>query len=383
MAVYEGKWRCLRCAAVNRGRNLNCLSCGVKRSEDAQFFLEDDAPELNDEQLLQQARAGADWICLYCGTNCRAAEKQCSGCGGSRSAENRQLAEETRGVGDWTEAAQKATRIQNAAQHHAPPNAARKPFFSRRLIKFGLFSAGAVFAGFIALFAALVYISTLSYAVEMEVSGLEWKRTIALEEYKTVTETAWEGEVPPEARVQSSEDALHHTDKIATGTREVPETYTEQVASGTERYACGQTSKKNGYFEDKYCTRTTYRTVTKTRNRTETVYKDIPVYKTRYTYLIDKWIAAGEKTTSGTDFNPQWSSDFKADNVHLREAERTETYSLLCKELGGNNKLHKFEIAPEKWSKFQNGQHLRGKVDFFGDLISIDETSNGELKAEK
>jgi hypothetical protein len=378
MAVYEGKWRCLRCSEVNRGRDLNCLSCGVKRSEDAVFFLDDDAAELTDERLLREASAGADWVCMYCGTNCRATENQCSGCGSLRSDQNRQLAEETRGVGDWSEAAQKAAKMQNLSAAEEP----KRSFFSRRLVKFALLGAGAFGVLFVGLFILLVYISTLSYPVEVEVSGLEWQRSIRLEEYKTVTETAWEGEVPKEARVQSKETALHHTDKVADGTREVPETYTEQVSDGTERYVCGRINKGNGYFEDKYCTRTKYKTVTKTRKRTETIYKDVPVYKTRYTFLIDKWVSAGEKTTSGTDFNPHWA-EVSVDNVKTREAGRTESYNLICKELGGKNKLHKIKIAPENWSKFQNGQHLRGKVDFFGDLVSLDDLPNTDLKAEK
>lgn len=303
MAVYEGKWRCLRCASVNAGREVNCLKCGVKRSEDVVFFLEDDASALTDEQLLNQAKAGADWICRYCESNNRASEAQCSGCGSLRSEANKQLAEESGGINDWSEAALKAQKFAPSATN-APP---KKSFFSRRLVQFALLGAGLFGVVFIALFAALIYISTLEYPVELEVSGLEWQRTIALEEYKTVSETAWEGEVPQNARVQSSERAVHHTDKVPDGTRTVPETYSEEVADGSERYVCGRIDKKNGYFEDKYCTRTKYKTVTKTRNRTETIYKDVPVYKTRYTYLIDKWIPAGEKTTSGSDFNPHWA----------------------------------------------------------------------------
>jgi len=227
------------------------------------------------------------------------------------------------------------------------------------------------------LLAVLIYISTLTYSKEIEVTGLEWTRTVALEEYKTVSETAWEGEVPPNARVQSQTRVVHHTDKVPNGTRTVPETYTEEVSDGSERYVCGKTSKKNGYFEDKYCTRTKYKTVTKTRNKTETVYKDVPVYKIRYNYSIDKWVTTGEKTTSGTDFNPQWAT-VQTDNIRTRTGKRTESYNLLCKEIGGDNKLHKMKLTGENWSRFKNGERLHGKTDFFGDLVSIDELPNGE-----
>jgi len=377
MATYEGKWRCLRCSTVNPGRNLNCLTCGVKRGDDVEFFLETDAAVVGDENLLKQANAGADWICRYCGGNNRAFDKQCSSCGSLRSDKDKRLIEETRGVNDWSEEAQKAARSAANAQNFQEPPPPKKSFFSSRLFKFVLLGLGGLMTMFVALLVVLVYISTLTYRTEIEVTGLEWTRAIALEEYKTVQETAWEGEVPPNARVQSQTRAVHHTDKVPDGTRTVPETYTEQVSDGTESYVCGKTSKKNGYFEDKYCTRTKYKTVTKTKNKTETDYKDVPVYKIRYNYLIDKWVTTGEKTTSGTDFNPQWAI-VQTDNVRTREVSRAESYNLLCKELGGAGKLHKIKLTAENWSKFKSGDRLQGVTDFFGDLVSIDELPNSE-----
>jgi hypothetical protein len=376
MATYEGKWRCLRCSTVNLGRNLNCLSCGVKRDESVVFFLDDEAAALADEKFLKQANAGTDWICRYCDGNNRAAESRCSSCGSIRSEADKQLIEETGGIYDWSEEAQKAATFTGAQQNFQMPQT-KNSFSISRLLKFGLLGLGIFGALFVALFAVLIYISTLAFPVNIEVTGLEWQRTIFLEEYKTVTETAWEGEVPKNARVRSSEKALHHTDKVADGTRQIPEEYSEQVSDGTESYVCGKINKKNGYFEDKYCTRTKYKTVTKTRNKTETIYKDVPVYKTRYTYLIDKWIAAEAKTTSGSDFNPRWE-DVQVDNVRMREGSRTESYNLICKELNGENKLHRFELSPENWSKFQSGMQLHGKIDFFGRLISIEELPDGK-----
>ncbi len=375
MATYEGKWRCLRCSTVNLGRHLNCLSCGVKRDENVQFFLDDEAPAVSDKQLLNQANAGADWICQYCDGNNRAFESNCSSCGNTRSEEDDWLKEETRGVNDWSEAAQKTFYSQK--NQAAVETQASKSSLVRKLLKFSAIGVGVLVIGFVLLVGILVFIETRSYPVELEVTGLEWERRIQIEEYRTVKETAWEGEVPKEARVQSSERAVHHVDKVPDGTRSVPETYTEQVSDGTERYVCGRKNKKNGYFEDEYCTRTKYKTVTKTRTKTETIYKDVPVYRTRYTYLIDKWVAADEKITNGNDFNPHWAI-VQVDNVRTREGGRQESYNLLCKELSGKNKLHKFKLTPENWSQFQNGMRLHGKIDFFGDLTSINELPQGE-----
>lgn len=369
MATYEGKWRCRRCSTANLGRHLNCQSCGGKRAADVEFFLDNDSLVVEDAELLNLAGAGADWVCRYCGGNNRPSDARCSSCGNAQSAEDKRLNEETRGVSDWSESAQAAYR---AANFQTPVLPAKTSFFKSRIFKLALIGCGALIPLGIVLFGVLIFLSTLTYPVEIEAANLEWQRSIAIEEYKTVIETAWEGEVPKEARVQSRERALHHTDKVADGTRQVSENYTEKVADGTERYVCGRKNKGNGFFEDEYCTRTKYKSVTKTRSKTETIYKDVPVYKTRYTYLIDKWVSAGEQTTSGTDFNPKWA-DVKVDNVRTREAGRTENYILVCKELSGKNKLYKYKLTAENYSKFSQGEHLHGKTNLFGKLISIDE----------
>src|SRR5260370_21649808 len=71
MAIREGKWRCPYCSVVNRGADLTCTGCGATRDKDVQFFLEEAADEVTDEQLLATARAGADWLCQFCQTSNR------------------------------------------------------------------------------------------------------------------------------------------------------------------------------------------------------------------------------------------------------------------------------------------------------------------------
>ena len=254
MATYEGKWRCLRCETANLGRHLNCLTCGVKRDDEVEFFLEDEAEIITDARVLNQANAGADWICQYCAGNNRALDGRCSSCGNARRAADKQLEAETRGVGEWSEAAQKTEAARAHAANLQSVKSKQSPGSS--WLKFGLLGAGGVGACFVALFAVLIYLSTLTYPVDVRVTGLEWERKIAIEQFKTVRETAWEGELPQAARVESQTRAVHHVDKVPSGTRSVPETYTEQVADGKEKYKCGTRNKKNGFFEDVYCERT-------------------------------------------------------------------------------------------------------------------------------
>jgi len=84
MAIREGKWRCPYCSIVNRGASMACPGCGATRDEHVAFFLEDDAPEVTDEALLARARAGADWLCRFCGASCPPALERCRNCGAER-----------------------------------------------------------------------------------------------------------------------------------------------------------------------------------------------------------------------------------------------------------------------------------------------------------
>lgn len=77
MVVREGKWRCPYCSVVNRGAELACKGCGATRDKDVQFFLEDEAPEVTDAELLGRADAGADWLCQFCQTSNRPGQAHC------------------------------------------------------------------------------------------------------------------------------------------------------------------------------------------------------------------------------------------------------------------------------------------------------------------
>ena len=65
MAIREGQWRCPYCSTANRGRELACAACGATRDANVEL-LEQEAPEVVEQTLIPQARAGADWLCAFC-----------------------------------------------------------------------------------------------------------------------------------------------------------------------------------------------------------------------------------------------------------------------------------------------------------------------------
>ena len=94
MAIREGLWDCQYCGAQGiPGREKVCPNCARSRPEGTKFYLPEDraaAPVITDEKLIQQAKAGADWICEYCSSSNPAELTVCRHCGAAREASSPQ-----------------------------------------------------------------------------------------------------------------------------------------------------------------------------------------------------------------------------------------------------------------------------------------------------
>lgn len=76
------EWTCPNCGTRNPGPQKSCSNCGAPQPENVQFEAGADQEVVRDEQAVRAARAGADFICPYCGTRNRADAKVCTQCGG-------------------------------------------------------------------------------------------------------------------------------------------------------------------------------------------------------------------------------------------------------------------------------------------------------------
>lgn len=82
------RWRCSACEHENLGRHKQCQHCG--KPKDREVFY--DAPgevsradAITDAALLEQATAGADWECAYCGSHQRKDSGACVQCGAQQA----------------------------------------------------------------------------------------------------------------------------------------------------------------------------------------------------------------------------------------------------------------------------------------------------------
>ncbi|NPA44372.1 MAG: hypothetical protein GXO49_02455, partial [Chlorobi bacterium] len=306
MAVYVGRWDCTSCGNIgNLGPNLHCEKCGSPRPENVKFYMASDQ-EVLDKKKIAQAKAGSDWVCAFCNSQNHATQNTCNSCGASKNDSEKKLKEKDYNINDIPTNSQKTPT-------YSPP----KKSLKKSKLKIGCLYLPALIVSLSIIFLILTFAFTTP--IKVEVVGTHWERKIEIERYLLLTENGWS--IPPGGQLISQHKAIHHYNQIQTGT--VTKTRNIHVKVGTETYVCGKRDLGNGYFEDRYCTRDIYETRTETYE--EPVYKQIPVYKTEYTYKIWRWKKANPLKEKGNDFKPKWPV---ISGNKIRAIDSIEKYSI-------------------------------------------------------
>ncbi len=307
MAIREGKWRCPYCSSVNRGADLACPGCGAQRDEDVRFFLEDDAPEVTDEQLLARAQAGADWLCAFCSTSNTPEARSCVQCGAEKGSSP---SREVREIRD----------SRPLARPVAAP--AGKGGRGCLVALVALLLLGLGFCG------VASWLALRKTADTVRVTGLAWERSVQVQALRTVRESAWRDAVPRGARVVS---------------RSREQRSTERVQTGTQRVKVGVRDKGNGFFEDVYEDRP--------------VYRERPVYDEKVTYDAERWVDARNEEARGGDRRPRWPDVRLGRNE--RESGRQERY---LARLQGARRSYEMELPQSRWEQLEEGRSYEAVV---------------------
>ena len=319
MATYEGLWDCPNCNKVgNRGSGKHCVGCGRARGENIEFYLPEDAAEITDESELAKSQRGPDWTCPYCEGDNLADSQFCANCGAAKDGSKSRQVKDT------------------MLPEETEPVQAPKDYSGLR--KFGL--------GCLAVFILLILAGLWAHrdrAVTLQVMAHSWKRTIETEDFKTLDQSAWAGEVPGGARVYSRRSEIHHTDHIRVGSNTRTRQVEQKVQSGTRKVKAGKRNKGNGYFEDIYKEEPVYKTISKTETYEEPIYRDEPVYRDKVFFRVDRWTRGSPAVREGNDLNPVWP-EVSANSTH-RAGARQEEYTLQLQDSKKN--LHTYRCANE------------------------------------
>lgn len=357
--IYIGRWDCSSCGGkLIPGNNDICPGCGRPRPEDVAFYLPEDAEAATDTAEIRAARAGADWYCLHCGSaNPNSREAACEQCGAPRGSSPQHQVREY--------ALDQVPRSAEGAMPERPqPLPAPAPRRSRTKIL--ALAGGGLFLLLVCLLTTLgLGLAFWPRDTPVTVTALSWERAIAVERYQQFTEDDWS--VPPGGTEVSQRREIRRYDKVfshnETKTRTV--SYREKV--GTERYVCGKRDLGNGRFEDKHCTRDKYETKYRTETYQEAVYRDVPVYDTKYTYTIWRWREVRTERLSAANDAPRWPDPTLAKDERL--GQRQETYTVVFTDRKGKEYTHKTGQAD--WENFTLGQQLTVRTNAFGAIVSV------------
>lgn len=413
MAVQEGAWNCTQCNTKGiPGGTPNCTLCGDPRNPsldpEERPYLPENARVVTDATELDRANSGPNWNCGHCGHANRATDHVCNNCleplnhddtvagvhtyvsgvaaegvtldkPGQLDEDHidavlagadklQQLADgpivmpnRTFGM-DALRRNDKSREQQDFYEASSPVSLVTSRFNPRRLIQVGIVAA-VVFA--VIMGGWLTYTQFIrAEPVDLTVVGLSWDRQIEIEEYRTLTMTDWT--VPADGRIITQQREIRSykevLDHYETKTREVP----RQVKTGTttEKYECGSTTVDmgNGYFDEKEieCTRTVdvYTTVYDEESYKDPVYRNEPVYGTKYTYQVDRWVTDHFVREKGLT-NPVWPEpDPKGDKQRVGD-ERRQTYTVVLTDPEGER--HTRTTSLKSWKLLDEGEVVRAK----------------------
>lgn len=85
--IVENTWKCDSCGHTNKGRHMKCQNCGSPKEKHEKYDTSKNltAPAVTDTKLLEQAKAGKNWECSYCGGSVRNLFDECAMCGGPKT----------------------------------------------------------------------------------------------------------------------------------------------------------------------------------------------------------------------------------------------------------------------------------------------------------
>ena len=332
-----GYWKCPYCGEVVRADHKDCTKCGASIPNDVKFFMDTDKPvEYVDEA---QESDEANWLCSFCRSQNPAEKDHCENCGAKRSD----------ALGDYFTKPEKPTNEPEAPAKKKLSSKTRK-----RLILLGAVILVILF--FVWLFKPVTRTG--------EITGFEWERSIGVEEYQRVKESGWS--VPGGAELVSSNREVRSYRQVLDHYEYKTKRVAKRVQDG---YKVEYKDLGNGQFKE--VKKPKYKTVYENERVKTPVYRQEPIYDTKYYYNIDKWKQIRSLDTQGSDHEPKWAETDLPTSVSApkygdrRQGAKTEKYYAVIKDHNGSTQ--KIEYGFAEWEKLKTGDKVEYKTLRFSD----------------
>lgn len=349
LGYVQLEWTCPNCSVKNPGMQKLCSGCGAAQPADVQFEQAAREEMIEDEALLEQAKAGPDFHCAYCGARNPAGTETCVRCGGDLTqAKARESGQVLGAHRDQPVApvacpscgspndpnAQRCVQCGSSmAQREETPEKAPAPPAAKK--KFPVVMV-AVLALFCIIAVIVIILMTRTEDVIGRVQAVEWTRTIGVEALQPVKYSDWIDEIPVDAELGSCTEKVHHSqpDPAPNSVEVCGTPYTVDTGSGA-----GEVVQDCEY----------------------------EVYVEHCEYFIDEWVEFEAVEIGGADLDPYWPAfDLAAGE---REGQYREVYQV---QFSADDKSYTYSPGTETdFVQFEVGSEWVLAVNALGGVASV------------
>ena len=379
--TIEGFWDCPYCGQKRiGGLKRKCTNCGASRGEDIKFYMADPTNYISDKKAKEVGK-NPDWLCSYCGSYNSDNDVECKDCGATRTESEKnyfeiQKKKQLKEAEENKENTYSGTDVYDTTVEEVSKEDVSEYFDYKRNIDAyngilekqddsfrkntsidwkNILQWGGIGLGVISLIVALVFI-LMPKTQEGTIDAFSWSRSISVEEYKTVDESGWS--LPGGARLHYTQEEIRSYKQVIDHYETKTRTYTEQVIDHYEDVVVGHRDNGNGTFEEITSQRPVYRTETRTETYQDPVYRDEPIYDTKYYYEIDKWLHKEYVKTSGKDKKPYWGEYQYGEKE--REGNKVEEYKIVV--INKDNEENTYTVDYKTWEGLNVGNTVELKV---------------------
>lgn len=363
--IVEGLWDCPYCEAKRiGGLTKHCPECGHPQDKDTQFYMGEKKHYLTDEEI-DAIGTEPDWVCDYCQSLNNTKYIYCSNCGAPREKEtkdyfsNKEKSDSKKNspvnhtqtndsIESQSESDTPKSNVKPTINNSESPVNHKQSNIRKLLCIFGaLFATISIILGLFALFSPKY--------VDATVSAMNWERNIDIEEYRTVKENDWT--LPSGGRLLYTQSEIRSYNTVLDHYETKTRTVTEQVLDGydTNTY---YTDNGNGTFTEHTSQTPRYRTETKLETYQEPVYRQDPVYDTKYYYEIERWKYERTETSSGTNDTPYWVNCKLNDKERIAKKKATYTISFMDE----NDKTHQYRCDYDEYKQYKPNDTVKLKL---------------------
>ena len=109
-----------------------------------------------------------------------------------------------------------------------------------------------------------------------------------------------------------------------------------------------------------------YTTETYTEDVQKPVYRQEPVYATKYYYEIDRWTVVDTAKSSGHDQNPSWPEPKLKDGQRTGDENEHYFVTATYQKKKDKTETEKYEMTFSEWKELKKGEEIELKIDVDG-----------------